>query len=52
MPVMRWPMRTEAGSSVPLMLVQLRLVVEQVDLRRAARLVQVDHPLGFRREMR
>ncbi len=31
---------------------QLRLVVEQVHLRRAARLVQEDHALGLGREMR
>ena len=37
MPVMRWPMRTEAGSSCAVMLAQLRLVVEQVDVRRARR---------------
>ena len=47
MPVSRWPMRTESGSSWPCMLAQLRLVVEQVDLRRAARQEQVDHPLGL-----
>ena len=31
---------------------QLRLVIEQVHLRRSARLKQVDHALGPRREVR
>ena len=52
MPVMRWPMRTESGSSRALVLLQLGLVVEQVDLRRPAGLVQVDDALGLGREVR
>ena len=52
MPVMRWPMRTLPGSSVPANLFERRLVVEQVHLRRAARLVQEDDALGLGREMR
>ena len=52
MPVSRWPMRIESGSSVAAQLGQLRLVVEQVHLRRAAGLKQIDHPLGPRPEVR
>ena len=52
MPVSRWPMRMESGSSVPCRFCQLRLVVEQVDLRRRAGLEQVDDALGLRREVR
>ena len=47
----RWPIRIESGSSVPLESVEPRLVVEQVHLRRRARLEQVDHPLGPGREV-
>src|SRR5262249_14906434 len=32
--------------------VERRLIVQQVHLRRAARLMQEDHALGFRREVR
>ena len=46
MPVSRWPLRIESGSSVPAKPLEQRLVVEQVHLRRRARLEQVDHPLG------
>ena len=50
--VIRWPIRTESGSSIPRRAGDRRLVVEQVHLRRRARLEQVDDPLGLRREMR
>ncbi len=50
--VIRWPIRTESGSSIPRRLGDRRLVVEQIHLRRCARLEQVDDPLGLRREMR
>ena len=50
--VIRWPMRTESGSSIPRLLADRRLVVEQVELRRCARLEQVDHPLRLGREVR
>ena len=52
MPVIRWPMRTLAGSSVPCSLFELRLVVEQIHLRWAARLVEEDDALRLRREVR
>ena len=45
MPVSRWPIRIESGSSVPWSRSSSGLVVEQVHLRRCARLEQVDHPL-------
>ena len=51
MPVMRWPMRTESGRSVPFILVEVRLVVKQVDLRGSAGLMQEDDPLGLGREI-
>ena len=51
MPVMRWPMRTESGRSVPFHLVEVRLVVKQIDLRGSAGLMQEDDPLGFGREI-
>ena len=50
--VIRWPIRTESGSSIPRRLSDRRLVVEEVHLRRGAGLEQVDHPLGLGREMR
>ena len=37
MPVSRWPLRIESGRSVPCRLVELRLGVEQVHLRRVRR---------------
>ena len=49
MPVSRWPCRTESGNCSPLRLSQQRLVVEQLDLRRAAGHEQVDDALGLRR---
>ena len=52
MPVSRWPWRIESGSSVAAQVGQLRLVVEQVDLRRRAGLEQVDDPLGLGGEVR
>ena len=52
MPVSRWPLRIESGSSLPRSFGELRLVVEQVHLRRGAGLEQVDDALGLRREMR
>ena len=50
--VIRWPIRTESGSSIPRLSCERRLVIEQVHLRRGARLEQVDHPLGLGREVR
>ena len=52
MPVIRWPMRTDARQFRAVQLVQPRLVVEKIELRRRTRLVQIDHPLGFRRKVR
>jgi hypothetical protein len=37
---------------LPAQFAQLRLVVEEVELRRTARHEQVNHPLRFRRELR
>ena len=48
MPVSRWPLRTESGSSLPRRSLELRLVVEQIELRRGAGLEQVDDALGGR----
>ena len=50
--VIRWPMRTESGSSVPASSLGRRLVVEQVHLRRGARLEEVDDALRPGCEMR
>ena len=50
--VIRWPIRTESGSSMPRLVRERRLVIEQVQLRRGARLEQVDHPLDLGREVR
>ena len=44
---MRWPIRTESGSSIPRRLGDRRLVVEKIHLRRGARLEEIDHPLGL-----
>ena len=49
--VMRWPMRTESGSSIPRRAQNRWLVIEEVDLRRGAGLEEVDDPLDSRREM-
>ena len=51
MPVSRWPWRMESGRSSPKRCGELRLVVEQIHLRRRAGLEQVDHALGFGREI-
>ena len=45
-------MRIEPGSSVGLHLLQSRLGIEEIDLRRPAELKQIDDALGFRREVR
>ena len=45
-------MRTEVGQLDPALVANRRLVIEQVELRRRARLEEVDHPLGPGCEMR
>ena len=52
MPVSCWLPRTESGMSLSIKRGQVRLVVEQIDLRRTARHEQVDRALGLRREVR
>ena len=47
MVVSRWPLRTESGRSLSYQRVHLRLVVVEVDLRRAADHVQIDDVLGL-----
>ena len=51
MPVSRWPMRTDSGKSSPVPLVEHRLVIECLQLRRTTRHEQVNHPFRFRCEM-
>ncbi len=51
MPVMRWPIRTDAGNSVFVSSLSLRLVIEQIDVRWRTRLEKVNDALGFRRMM-
>ena len=51
MAVRRWPLRTDSGKSTPWWSDQARLVVEEIDLRRAAGLKQVDDALRCRRNM-
>ena len=46
MVVIRCPIRIESGSSIPLLSRIRRLVVEQIELRGAPRLEQVDHPFA------
>ena len=52
MPVIRWPLRMESGQFGAGDLRQLRLVIEQVDLRGRARLVKIDDALGLGSEVR
>ena len=47
--MIRWPMRTDAGQLLAVVVLELRLVVEQVDVRRPARHEQVDDALRLRR---
>ena len=47
----RWPPRTCVGQLLAVLLVEQRLVVEQILLRRAAGLEEVDDPLDPRREV-
>ena len=52
MPVTRWPPKTEAGMSWLNRSLHLGLVVEQVEVRRAAGLEQEDDAFRLRREVR
>ena len=50
--VIRWPIRTESGSSMPAPAWRSPACSRKVHLRRRARLEQVDHPLDLGREVR
>ena len=49
---MGWPLVNDSGMGSPSICAQLRLVVEQLEVRRAAGLVEVDDALRARRDVR
>ena len=50
-PVTRWPPKMEAGMSWSKRSFICRLVVQQIEVRRPARLKKEDHPFGAGREV-